>query len=216
MVVTVAFFIPTELVGAHPGNTAADGCHYCWTNCDYWGETYGVRHCHGGTNGSGGYSGPSYSQQGTINGAKYANEIALANIRSTSSTEGGNDGEADGGSGNISTPSSNASTYCTNYAQSIKYDGPAPQEYISAYQASFTSTCIPIYNTSYDERYSSAYSLAKSNHDTEKKAADESVKQAENKNSYTGWYLAGAAAALYGVGAIAANYSEDIKKWWRS
>jgi len=33
---------------AHPGRTASDGCHYCRTNCDKWGEAYGVRHCHGG------------------------------------------------------------------------------------------------------------------------------------------------------------------------
>jgi len=33
---------------AHPGNTASDGCHYCWTNCERWGEVYGQRHCHGG------------------------------------------------------------------------------------------------------------------------------------------------------------------------
>lgn len=31
---------------AHPGNTASDGCHYCWTNCPSWGEVYGERHCH--------------------------------------------------------------------------------------------------------------------------------------------------------------------------
>ncbi len=33
---------------AHPGNTAADGCHYCRTNCDQWGVGWNVRHCHGG------------------------------------------------------------------------------------------------------------------------------------------------------------------------
>jgi hypothetical protein len=33
---------------AHPGNTAADGCHYCRTNCAKWGEVEGARHCHGG------------------------------------------------------------------------------------------------------------------------------------------------------------------------
>ena len=32
---------------AHPGRTAADGCHYCRTNCAKWGEVEGVRHCHG-------------------------------------------------------------------------------------------------------------------------------------------------------------------------
>ena len=31
---------------AHPGRTAADGCHYCRTNCDKWGEVAGTRHCH--------------------------------------------------------------------------------------------------------------------------------------------------------------------------
>lgn len=36
-------------VSAHPGRTASDGCHYCRTNCAYWGEEYGVRHCHGGS-----------------------------------------------------------------------------------------------------------------------------------------------------------------------
>ena len=29
---------------AHPGNVSYDGCHYCWTNCSYWGFTYGTRH----------------------------------------------------------------------------------------------------------------------------------------------------------------------------
>lgn len=32
---------------AHPGRTAADGCHYCRTNCARWGEVEGARHCHG-------------------------------------------------------------------------------------------------------------------------------------------------------------------------
>ncbi len=32
--------------GAHPGNVAADGCHYCRTNCAKWGEVEGERHCH--------------------------------------------------------------------------------------------------------------------------------------------------------------------------
>jgi hypothetical protein len=37
-----------RIVYAHPGRTASDGCHYCRTNCDKWGETWGARHCHGG------------------------------------------------------------------------------------------------------------------------------------------------------------------------
>lgn len=34
------------IVSAHPGNTAADGCHYCRTNCDYWDVPWNQRHCH--------------------------------------------------------------------------------------------------------------------------------------------------------------------------
>ena len=44
----LTFFIVCS-VSAHPGNTASDGCHYCRTNCDKWGEVYGERHCHGGS-----------------------------------------------------------------------------------------------------------------------------------------------------------------------
>ena len=33
---------------AHPGRTAADGCHYCRSNCDRWNVKADERHCHGG------------------------------------------------------------------------------------------------------------------------------------------------------------------------
>ena len=42
------FFISSNSVFAHPGRTAADGCHYCRTRCDYWGVAWNERHCHGG------------------------------------------------------------------------------------------------------------------------------------------------------------------------
>lgn len=35
-----------KIIFAHPGNTASDGCHYCRTNCDKWGEAWNERHCH--------------------------------------------------------------------------------------------------------------------------------------------------------------------------
>ena len=31
---------------AHPGDLAADGCHYCRTDCAKRGEIEGERHCH--------------------------------------------------------------------------------------------------------------------------------------------------------------------------
>jgi hypothetical protein len=48
-------FSAISVVEAHPGRTAADGCHYCRTNCDKWGEARDERHCHGG---GGSYTAP--------------------------------------------------------------------------------------------------------------------------------------------------------------
>ncbi|RJG38278.1 hypothetical protein D1Z90_19200 [Motilimonas pumila] len=40
--------LTTLSLQAHPGRTASDGCHYCRTNCSYWGEVAKARHCHSG------------------------------------------------------------------------------------------------------------------------------------------------------------------------
>lgn len=42
----VLLIVVPQLASAHPGNTAADGCHYCRTNCDKWGVPWNERHCH--------------------------------------------------------------------------------------------------------------------------------------------------------------------------
>ena len=47
LIILVLLLFPIT-VSAHPGNTASDGCHYCRTNCDKWGEVWNARHCHGG------------------------------------------------------------------------------------------------------------------------------------------------------------------------
>lgn len=44
--ILLALFLFSSVVAAHPGRTATDGCHYCRTNCDKWGEVAGQRHCH--------------------------------------------------------------------------------------------------------------------------------------------------------------------------
>jgi len=52
IIIFLSFFLIfltfTTNVFAHPGRTAADGCHYCRTNCDSWGVPWNERHCHGG------------------------------------------------------------------------------------------------------------------------------------------------------------------------
>jgi len=46
IVTSVLLLSSTAVVSAHPGRTAADGCHYCRTSCDQWGVEWNVRHCH--------------------------------------------------------------------------------------------------------------------------------------------------------------------------
>jgi hypothetical protein len=64
----ILLFSSISIVEAHPGRTAADGCHYCRTNCDQWGVAWNERHCHGGSGGSssGDSSGGSNVVQETV------------------------------------------------------------------------------------------------------------------------------------------------------
>ena len=47
LIPAIALALTVSPAFAHPGNTAADGCHYCRTNCAKWGAVEGERHCHG-------------------------------------------------------------------------------------------------------------------------------------------------------------------------
>ncbi len=49
LLLSISKLFDVSIALAHPGNTAADGCHYCRTNCDDWGEAWDERHCHGGS-----------------------------------------------------------------------------------------------------------------------------------------------------------------------
>ncbi len=46
ILVLVILLLFPAFVSAYPGRTAADGCHYCRTNCDKWGVPWNKRHCH--------------------------------------------------------------------------------------------------------------------------------------------------------------------------
>ena len=48
LLLTVLLALLSLDAAAHPGRTAADGCHYCRTNCDRWNVEADERHCHGG------------------------------------------------------------------------------------------------------------------------------------------------------------------------
>lgn len=47
LLIVLTFLLASPTL-AHPGNAAADGCHYCRTNCDKWGVPWNERHCHNG------------------------------------------------------------------------------------------------------------------------------------------------------------------------
>jgi hypothetical protein len=46
--IAVCLLLPPGIGFAHPGGLAADGCHYCRSNCAKWGVAAGSRHCHRG------------------------------------------------------------------------------------------------------------------------------------------------------------------------
>jgi len=48
IIFTIIIFTLPKIILAHPGNTSSDGCHFCRTNCNSWGYTYGTRHGHHG------------------------------------------------------------------------------------------------------------------------------------------------------------------------
>ena len=63
-VVLLCFLLITpNKVGAHPGRTDANGCHYCRTNCAKWGLSDGQYHCHNG----GGYNSSSSNSYNSTN-----------------------------------------------------------------------------------------------------------------------------------------------------
>src|SRR3990167_7300888 len=72
------------LTSAHPGRTASDGCHYCRTNCSYWGEIYGARHCHGGGSS---YSPPTYNFSPNPSSFFSISAISTASLQRGSSGE---------------------------------------------------------------------------------------------------------------------------------
>ncbi len=54
LAVPLVLLLVTAEVVAHPGRTAADGCHYCRTNCEGWNVEANERHCHDDGAASGG------------------------------------------------------------------------------------------------------------------------------------------------------------------
>jgi len=175
----------THNVKAHPGNTASDGCHYCRTNCDYWGEVYGERHCHGG-NSTQYNTGPSLTTQGNTNGASHARTTNLTYIESNASSEGKTDGYTDGSvMTGTATPVSSADVFCS---KEVPFSTPQAQEYATAFQASYKSTCIPLYDSAYNTAYTASYTEAHNIAQTTNKDTSESKSEPKSEESNGSWF----------------------------
>lgn len=198
--------VSSDTAEAHPGNTASDGAHYCWTNCDYWGETYGERHYHGG-----GYtepSGPTYYEQGQTNGALHANSNNREYIVSVAKQKGAVDGGYDGANGTFT---SSDSDICD---EEVVFDSPQPDAYSKSFQSSYASACRAVYNDAYDLAYDNAYTTSANRKQESIPTASDISTDESDSSDYTGWLIAGGLVASYtGIGVISGNW-EAIKKWW--
>lgn len=76
-VLCLLLITPNE-VSAHPGRTDANGCHYCRTNCEQWGLSYGEYHCHNGS-GSSSSSSSSSNQNNSVSTYNYNNSSSNSN-----------------------------------------------------------------------------------------------------------------------------------------
>lgn len=191
---------------AHPGNTSYDGGHYCWTRCDYWGEVYGERHFHNG--GGGGPVGPTYTQQGITNGAEHANNNATR-IKSSAEVEGRREGFVNGNGSSLMGKVTDSNSHCS---QTIKFTSPQPFEYTKAFQSSYTSTCIRIYEAAYSAQYDVEFIRGQNVKKALDKEKEEAAAKKAKESSDDVWYWLGGAAALYGGGALISYYTNN-KEW---
>jgi hypothetical protein len=106
---------------------------------------------------------PSNTDQGNTNGAKYASDNN-AYIASNATSNGTDDGTANGNGASSSGQNSQANTFCS---QPVKFNTPQAQDYVDAYQRSYDSACVPIYDAAYTTAYTTAY---KSSSDLKQKA----------------------------------------------
>lgn len=143
----VIVLMQASTVQGHSGRTDAYGGHNC-----YVGACVGTYHYHnGGNTGGGGYTGPSDTALGRIDGADFARNENRKRIESSASVEGHQQGEEDGLAG-ISTDltDNDSAEHCS---QIIKFTNTPSDAYREAFQSSYTTTCIHVYNDAYRSAY---------------------------------------------------------------
>lgn len=212
----VAIFISSMYsngrVKAHPGNTASDGCHYCRTNCDYWGEVYGERHCHGGADIStqNNYV-PSLSTQGNQNGQKHANETNRNYIESQANSEGSEDGNIDGYNANAKAyQSPDGDIVCSQ----VTFSSAQPKEYEDSFRQSYKTACINIYNLAYKNAYETAFNVAsvKFSDDQLKLQTSKKASEPENSVNFAPYVLIG--LLISGLVLLVSSNWEKIKEFF--
>ncbi len=137
-------------VEAHPGRTDFYGGHTCYTNCDYWGYSYGEYHYH-----NGGYATVDYYDQGYDYGSGEAfdnnHDYIVSNAKSEGEQAGYDVGYA--GEDEESYPDAPDSICEIDF----EFDAGASSDYQDGVYEGFRDSCVDLANDTYREAYSDAY-----------------------------------------------------------
>ncbi len=190
-------------VAAHSGNTDSSGGHTCWTNCSYWGYSYGEYHYH-----NGGYDYTDYYDQGSEAGFDFVDEN-YAYIVSRAESEGAEEGKTDGESGALESKSPNPDDTCSDVDFQ---DYSSPQDYYDGFIDSYSDGCQEVYEDKYSVAYEDAYATSYEIYETEI-AAENNQGYADNSYNSTDWSGILVILAIIGIPLILIGNWENIKEW---
>lgn len=150
--------VKIQQVNAHPGNTASDGAHYCWTNCDYWGHEYGTRHSHDT------YDEPEYEPDYDEPGYNSNRETDEAEIARTAGKEHAeklnydyiteNAKNAALSDASVVSAGSQATVRAKELCEkAVEFENTPTDTYRSNFQSSYTAACISSYESTYGETF---------------------------------------------------------------
>lgn len=203
-----------KYASAHPGNTDSSGGHYCWTDCEYWGYSYGEYHYHNG----GYYEEPDYYEQGVEFGSGEGLDNNRDYITTRAESEGRSTGYQDGISGS-------EQEYLPEAPGSIcdlefDFSAGAYQDYIDGVNDSFSDSCGELANDTFSQAYSEGYSegsdIYLANQEKELQAETDNKPSESTTESDYGWIIGlGSVVAFYGFAVLVDSWS-SIKEWWRN
>lgn len=203
LIVLISLVIPT-LTYAHPGNTAADGAHYCWTNCDYWGYEYGTRHYHGG---GGGYSYTTSDWSlGNDAGEEHAKTKNLQYIQSNATIDA-EVGYSDGFADKYEASTTYDAPVCD---KEVKFTNTPTASYKSGFDVGYKFECSEIYRSKYEEVYKIRYKRGQEDLSAKIALEEKQTAESNERSSIFWWGVIGIGVAIFLIRSAFAN-SERYK-----